>query len=91
MPNVGRLKTHYKKIFLSEKNGRPYEQRHVNCKYFVAVDFEATCMEENGAAFPHEIIEFPAVLVEVETGKTIAKFHRCYWTHRIERDPLVFM
>merc|ERR1712212_1436792 len=32
-------------------------------------------MEENGAAFPHEIIEFPAVLVEVETGKTIAKFH----------------
>ena len=43
-----RLKAHYKKIFLMEKGGRTYNKEFITCKYFVAVDFEATCIEENG-------------------------------------------
>ncbi|XP_065370009.1 3'-5' exonuclease Snipper-like [Calliphora vicina] len=46
-------------------------------KYIIAVDFEATCWENQ----PHsqfresEIIEFPAVLMNLETGKIEAEFH----------------
>jgi inhibitor of KinA sporulation pathway (predicted exonuclease) len=29
----------------------------------VVIDFEATCEEKNPIGYPHEIIEFPAVLV----------------------------
>ena len=72
---VTRLKNHYKKLFLAERAGPNYQEKFISVEYFVALDFEATCIEENGPNYPHEIIEFPAVLVEVETGKTIAKFH----------------
>ena len=34
-----------------------------NVDYFVVIDFEATCEERNPPGYPHEIIEFPAVLV----------------------------
>jgi len=37
--------------------------------YFVVVDFEATCEERNLPDYPHEIIEFPGVLVDGKTGK----------------------
>ena len=33
--------------------------------YLVVVDFEATCEEKNNGDYPHEIIEFPAVLIHV--------------------------
>jgi hypothetical protein len=33
--------------------------------YLVVVDFEATCEEKNTVDYPHEIIEFPAVLIDV--------------------------
>ena len=39
-----RLKTHYKKIFCDEK---ATEDVHVACKYFVCIDFEATCEKKN--------------------------------------------
>ncbi|XP_016996768.3 3'-5' exonuclease Snipper isoform X1 [Drosophila takahashii] len=46
--------------------------------YVIAVDFEATCWEKQ--APPQwreaEIIEFPAVLVNVKTGKIEAEFHK---------------
>ena len=31
----------------------------------MVVDFEATCEEKNAQDYPHEIIEFPAVLIDV--------------------------
>ena len=31
----------------------------------VVVDFEATCEDKRSEEFPHEIIEFPAILVDV--------------------------
>jgi len=40
-------------------------------EYFVVIDFEATCEERNLPDYPHEIIEFPGVLVDGKTGKIV--------------------
>jgi hypothetical protein len=36
-----------------------------NVDFFLVIDFEATCEEKNPPGYPHEIIEFPAVLVTI--------------------------
>ena len=38
-------------------------------------DFEATCEEKNPPGYPHEIIEFPAVLVSSKEKKIVDVFH----------------
>ena len=43
--------------------------------YFLVLDFEATC-EENNRSFPNEIIEFPTVLVDAKTLQTVAEFRQ---------------
>ena len=40
------------------------------------IDVEATC-EENDRRFPHEIIEWPMVLLDRQTGETVRA-----WSHR---------
>jgi len=35
------------------------------------IDFEATCDEKNSHNYPHEIIEFPAVLVDAADGSLV--------------------
>ena len=63
-----RLKNYYKRIKLgdSEIEGQYYP-------FFIVVDFEATCEEPNPEDYLHEIIEFPAVLIESATY-TIVRF-----------------
>uniref|UniRef100_A0AC35U374 Exonuclease domain-containing protein n=1 Tax=Rhabditophanes sp. KR3021 TaxID=114890 RepID=A0AC35U374_9BILA len=46
-----------------------------NYKYFVVVDFEATCEAKVGENYKHEIIEFPALLVDAQTFAIIDTFH----------------
>lgn len=46
-----------------------------NVDYFVVVDFEATCEERNPQGYPHEIIEFPAVLIDSKTKTIVDEFH----------------
>ena len=61
-----RLKTYFKNKMLREAGLKE------NCEkfdYFVVVDFEATCEERNSPEYPHEIIEFPGVLVDGLTGR----------------------
>lgn len=41
-------------------------------QFYLVVDFEANCSSDQ--ARDHEIIEFPAVLVETKTGKIIDEF-----------------
>lgn len=41
--------------------------------YYLVIDFEANCATEG--AKDYEIIEFPAILVEANTGKIINEFH----------------
>ncbi|CAG5098445.1 Oidioi.mRNA.OKI2018_I69.XSR.g15673.t1.cds [Oikopleura dioica] len=67
-----RLKGHYKKIFCGESK---VKEVHVECKYFVCIDFEATCERINFVNHPHEIIEFPAILVDIEKEEIISEFH----------------
>jgi len=47
----------------------------LNTDYFVVIDFEATCEEKNPSDYPHEIIEFPAVLVSTESQQIVDHFH----------------
>ena len=39
--------------------------------YIAVVDFEATCDHLSGDAYPHEIIEFPIVLIDVQQQKIV--------------------
>ncbi|KAM7345466.1 3'-5' exonuclease Snipper-like isoform 1-T1 [Cochliomyia hominivorax] len=47
-------------------------------EYVIAVDFEATCWENKAPPKwrESEIIEFPAVLINLKTGKIEAEFHK---------------
>lgn len=47
------------------------EDEKVKYKYLVVIDFEATCSETN-ENFVHEIIEFPAVLVDVHNQAVVS-------------------
>ena len=46
-----------------------------NADFFIVIDFEATCEEKNPTDYPHEIIEFPAVLVSTEKKEIVDVFH----------------
>ena len=67
-----RLKQFYKTKLLREAGLLPATIRGYD-RYLV-VDFEATCEERNSVDFPHEIIEFPGVLVDGRTGKQLSSF-----------------
>ncbi|CRK97216.1 CLUMA_CG010613, isoform A [Clunio marinus] len=45
-------------------------------KYLIVVDFEATCFEKPHSRKIQEIIEFPAVLFNLESGLVEAEFHK---------------
>lgn len=45
-------------------------------KYLIVIDFEATCFEKPFNRNKQEIIEFPAVLLNLETGAIEKEFHK---------------
>lgn len=71
-----RLKSYYKDQKLKQAhmteiamcNSCPY-------KFLCVIDFEATCDSSNGAYYPHEIIEFPAILIDTEKCAIVDTFH----------------
>ena len=67
-----RLKQFYKTKLLREAGLLPASTRGYD-RYLV-VDFEATCEEKNSVDFPHEIIEFPGVLVDGKNGEKLSTF-----------------
>lgn len=68
-----RLKEHFK-IAMLKKYGLFETPAHRSFDYLVVVDFEATCEEKNLPDYPHEIIEFPAVLVDARSGLIVSKW-----------------
>ena len=62
-----RLKNYYKKQKI-RKDIKPGSKKTYQRDYYCIIDFEATCEEKNPDNYVHEIIEFPAVLVD---GKTL--------------------
>lgn len=70
-----RLRTHYRKDLVNLRKKNPNKSRTQDFyDYFIAIDFECTC-EENNYDFDHEIIEFPAVMVSANLKRIVDKFH----------------
>jgi len=68
-PLKRRLKEHYKMEKLVQA-GLMEPRANPNADYFLIIDFEATCEEKNPPGYPHEVIEFPVILVSSgEHGK----------------------
>ena len=59
---IGHVKTLPVATAESASSSPPYE-------YVCVIDFEATCTETRALGYPHEIIEFPLVLVNILIGQ----------------------
>ena len=70
-----RLKRFYKKEILKECSFN--DCIGVPCKYYVVIDFEATCEEKPSEDFVPEVIEFPAVLFD-SVNDTVVDTFRSY-------------
>lgn len=67
---IRRLKNHYKKRRSAKpkkKSDGSTSKTESGQDYFVVIDFEGTCEEKNEFGYVHEIIEFPAVLLNART------------------------
>lgn len=71
---VKRLKNFYRIQKLSSVNVLPTVKY---APYYLVLDFEATCNTVNAPDYPHEIIEFPAVLVS-SISKTVVDTFQSY-------------
>lgn len=60
-----RLK-HYYKAQLTFRCENPLNMIEQYYEYIAVVDYEATCDFNQGNNYPHEIIEFPIVLIDVQ-------------------------
>lgn len=72
-----RLKNYYKRRRALDKeaahrSSKPARDRFYD--YLCVIDFEATCEDRDGADYPHEIIEFPAVLLKTTTAEVVSAF-----------------
>ncbi|CAI4231851.1 unnamed protein product [Auanema sp. JU1783] len=72
-----RVRRFYKKHFLLYQHqrdlARPGRKTKKHFDYLVTIDFECTCQMAN-YDYPHEIIQFPAVLIEMESLSIIDTF-----------------
>lgn len=67
-----RLKQHYKAETIKSKDRQPIKKADFD--YICVLDFEATCLDDIDD-FPHEIIEFPIVLLNCNTLEIEDEFH----------------
>ena len=71
-----RLKNWIKTTKLKEEN---VKLKGSSIDYLVVIDFEATCEKGSPEGFQQEIIEFPAVLINVEKREMVCSpFHRSF-------------
>jgi len=68
-----RLKQYYKVKMLQDAGLMVKVNRSFD--FLVVIDFEATCEDKSGD-YPHEIIEFPAVLIDVSKSEIISSWRR---------------
>jgi len=68
-----RIKNHYRKQRLGSSVTSSSEK--LKYRYLVVIDYEATCSETN-ENFVHEIIEFPAILVDTQNMAVCNVFQR---------------
>ena len=83
-----RLKVHARKevILSHDEQYLPMELKLVSnplgIEYLVIVDFEATCLDPNPPDYVHEIIEFPAILYNVNTRTEVIQCTMFCCKHR---------
>ena len=70
-----RLKNHIKKEKLVQAK-LAQEKRMTEVHFYCVIDFQGTCEKENPKDYIHEIIEFPAVLVDATTLEVVSEFSR---------------
>ncbi|XP_022246040.1 3'-5' exoribonuclease 1-like [Limulus polyphemus] len=72
-----RLKNFYKQQKLKKKEILEKQDKDARCPYnfLCVIDFEATCEGAKVPDYPHEIIEFPAVLVDTRQKAIVDTFH----------------
>ena len=77
---------HYSNTNRQEQQ-QPQQQHHNNSSsmrtyeffdYICVIDFEATCIETNPLDYPHEIIEFPIVLINMKTMQIVRIFYNSF-------------
>ncbi|CAF1084403.1 unnamed protein product [Rotaria sordida] len=68
-----RLK-HYYKAQLTFGCENPFKMIQQHFEYIAIIDFEATCDNNQGNNYPHEIIEFPIVLIDAKQQIIVDKF-----------------
>lgn len=71
-----RIKNYYKRKKLMKARVHPPEGNKTPYDYLLVIDFEATC-EEDVENYTHEIIEFPAILVDVQQNKIVSAQQPC--------------
>lgn len=72
-----RLKTFTKKKYLRENDISGSKEEKPYTDFYIVIDFEATCEEPNPPDYLHEIIEFPAVLVDAKTNNIVRITTNC--------------
>lgn len=70
-----RLKQYYRNRTLSNANIRDPDTISWFFDNFVVIDYEATCEGDKPADYRHEIIEFPAVIINSKSRKIVSEFH----------------
>lgn len=79
-----RLKSYIKKQSLLEAQ-LEHEKKKV-LQYYCVIDFEATCEKDNPDGYRHEIIEFPAVLVDATTLEVVGLMNNIYHTSKLQHQ-----
>jgi len=79
-----RLKNFHKQSNLKSQNIKE-TNKSSKYDYVCVIDFEATCVESVQNEYPHEIIEFPIVLINMKTLEIVCflsfdfvLFNLCY-------------
>ena len=74
-----RLKCHLKRELIQKDPTAPGDllalatTNPYGLDYLLVLDFEATCLEKNPPDYIHEIIEFPVLLLNLQTLKVVRK------------------
>lgn len=72
LPKRPKMSTKYTQSTLSSSLG--IAKSFQDFEYLIVIDFEATC-DKGVTLYPQEIVEFPAILVNLETRQIDAVFH----------------
>lgn len=64
------------KLFIPSYKARCKQLRPQPFSHILVLDFEATCAGGSGRKFPHEIIEFPVVVLDTYSLEIVSEFRR---------------